>query len=93
MAASKKLCIIIDSHALIHRAYHALPRLTTQSGELTNAVFGFSSVLLKVLKEFEPDYLVAAFDLPGGTFRDEEYAEYKATRTKRRMTCTSRFRA
>lgn len=82
MATKRKLCIIIDSHALIHRAYHALPRLTTPQGELTNAVFGFSSVLVKVLREFRPDYLVAAFDVAGPTFRKEEYEEYKATRTK-----------
>lgn len=82
MATKRELCIIIDSHALIHRAYHALPRLSTPQGELTNAVFGFSSILVKVLREFRPDYLVAAFDVAGPTFRKEEYEEYKATRTK-----------
>ena len=82
MAPKRKTCIIIDSHALIHRAYHALPRLTTPQGELTNAVFGFSSVLVKVLREHRPDYLVATFDVAAPTFRKEEYEEYKATRTK-----------
>jgi DNA polymerase-1 len=82
MAPKRKICIIIDSHALIHRAYHALPRLTTPQGELTNAVFGFSSVLVKVLREHRPDYLVATFDVAAPTFRKEEYEEYKATRTK-----------
>jgi len=82
MATKRKLCIVIDSHALIHRAYHALPRLSTPQGELTNAVFGFSTVLLKVLREFHPDYLVATFDVAAPTFRKEEYEEYKATRVK-----------
>ena len=77
----KKL-ILIDSHALIHRAYHALPPLTTKSGELINAVFGFTSILIKTISNFKPDYIVAAFDAPGATFRHEEYKEYKATRIK-----------
>ncbi|MEX2008257.1 MAG: DNA polymerase [Candidatus Spechtbacterales bacterium] len=82
MAHQRELFIIIDANSLIHRAYHALPRLNTQHGELTNAVFGFSSVLLKALKEFRPDYLVAAFDVAGPTFRAEEYEAYKGTRVK-----------
>ena len=77
----KKL-ILIDSHALIHRAYHALPPLTTKSGELVNAVYGFTSILIKTISDFKPDYIVAAFDAPGATFRHEEYKEYKATRVK-----------
>jgi len=77
----KKL-ILIDSHALIHRAYHALPPLTTKSGELVNAVYGFTSILIKTISNFKPDYIVAAFDAPGATFRHEEYKEYKATRVK-----------
>ena len=77
----KKL-ILIDSHALIHRAYHALPPLTTKGGELVNAVYGFTSILIKTISNFKPDYIVAAFDAPGATFRHEEYKEYKATRVK-----------
>jgi len=77
----KKL-ILIDSHALIHRAYHALPPLTTKSGELVNAVYGFTSILIKTISNFKPDYIVAAFDAPGATFRHKEYKEYKATRVK-----------
>ena len=72
----KKL-ILIDSHALIHRAYHALPPLTTKSGELVNAVYGFTSILIKTISNFKPDYIVAAFDAPGATFRHKEYKEYK----------------
>ena len=75
-----KKFILIDAYALIHRAYHALPPLTTKSGELINAVFGFTSILIKVISEFKPDYIAAAFDLPEPTFRHKEYKEYKATR-------------
>lgn len=74
--------ILIDSNALIHRAYHALPPLKTKKGVLVNAVYGFISVLLKVLRELKPDYLAATFDLAGPTFRDIEYKEYKAKRVK-----------
>jgi len=77
-----KKFILIDSHALIHRAYHALPPLTTKSGELVNAVYGFTSILIKTISDFKPDYIAAAFDAPGATFRHEEYKEYKATRVK-----------
>src|SRR5687768_8712733 len=78
----KKL-VLIDSHALIHRAFHALPpTLSSPQGVPTNAVYGFTSVLLKMLKDFKPDYIAAAFDLPGTTFRHDEYQEYKSTRIK-----------
>lgn len=77
----KKL-VLIDGNALIHRAYHALPPLTTKTGELVNAVYGFSSVLLKVINDLKPDYILASFDLAAPTFRHEEYKEYKATRVK-----------
>lgn len=77
-----KRLVIIDSHALIHRAYHALPPLTSKGGKLVNAVYGFLLVFLKALKDLNPDYVAAAFDLPKPTFRDELYEEYKATRVK-----------
>ncbi len=75
-----KTLVLIDGHALVHRAYHALPPLNTGSGELVNAVFGFFSILLKTLKDLAPDYIAATFDLPGPTFRHKEFEEYKATR-------------
>jgi len=78
----QKILVLIDGHALVHRAYHALPPLNTGKGELVNAVYGFVLVLLKVLKELKPDYLVATFDLAGPTFRHKEFEEYKATRVK-----------
>ncbi len=77
----KKL-ILIDGNAIIHRAYHALPPFTTKKGELVNAVYGFASTLLSVIAEFQPDYVVASFDLAGKTFRHEKFEDYKATRIK-----------
>ncbi|MEK7087269.1 MAG: DNA polymerase, partial [Patescibacteria group bacterium] len=68
--------------ALIHRAYHALPPLTTKSGELVNAVYGFTSILIKTISDFKPDYIVAALDAPEPTFRHIEYKEYKGKRQK-----------
>jgi DNA polymerase-1 len=74
--------VLIDGHALAYRAYYALPpSLTTSKGELTNAVFGFTSMLLNVLRDEKPDYIAVAFDV-GKTFRHEEYKEYKAHRAK-----------
>lgn len=78
----KPKLILIDSHALIHRAYHALPPMTNKKGEALNAVYGYTSVLLKILKEMKPQYIVAAFDLPQPTFRHKEFKEYKAHRPK-----------
>jgi DNA polymerase-1 len=79
MADPAKL-VLIDGHALVYRAYFALPStMATASGELTNAVFGFASMLLNVLRDEKPDYLAVTFDV-GRTFRHEEYAEYKANR-------------
>ena len=81
MPENKKL-LIIDANALIHRAFHALPPLTTKSGEQVNAVYGFLLVLFRALKEFQPEYAVAAFDFPGKTFRHEKFEQYKAKRPK-----------
>jgi DNA polymerase-1 len=71
--------VLLDSHALIHRAYHAIPRLTSPTGEPTNATFGFTNTLLKVLNDEQPDFIAAAFDV-GKSFRDDLFAEYKAQR-------------
>ncbi len=78
-----KRLLIIDSNALVHRGYHALPpSLTTPKGEPINAVYGFTAVLLKVLKELKPEYVVATFDLAKPTFRHKQYEEYKANRPR-----------
>lgn len=82
MPEKAKKLILIDGNAIIHRSYHALPPLTTKSGELVNAVYGFASTILSVISKFQPDYILATFDLAGPTFRHKEYADYKATRVK-----------
>lgn len=79
---SQKRLVILDGNAILHRAYHALPPLTTKDGVLVNAAFGFLSILFKVIKELQPTHLAATFDLPGPTFRHEEFKEYKAQRVK-----------
>lgn len=78
---SKKL-ILFDAHAIIHRAYHALPEFRTSSGEPTGALYGLSAMLLKIIGELKPNFLVACFDLPGPTYRHEVYESYKAGRAK-----------
>ena len=80
MEDKKKHLLIIDANSVIHRAYHALPLLTTKKGELVNAVYGFLLVFFKAIKDFQPDYIVACFDFPGPTFRHKKYKEYKAKR-------------
>lgn len=72
--------VIIDGNSLIHRAFHALPPLSTPTGEQVNAVYGFTSMLIKVLSELKPTYLVVAFDVPKPTFRHSLYPLYKAHR-------------
>ena len=80
MESLKKRLLIIDANSVIHRAYHALPRLTTEKGELVNAIYGFLLVFFKAIKEFQPDYIVATFDFPAPTFRHKKFKEYKITR-------------
>jgi len=80
MAKKKIKLALIDSHALIHRGYHALPPMSAPDGTPTNAVFGFTSMLLKMFSVLKPTHVVAAFDVAGPTFRHKEYAQYKANR-------------
>lgn len=73
--------VLIDGHAILHRAYHALPpTFTNKEGVSTNAVYGFTTMLLRVLTDLKPDYLVVAFDLPQPTFRSQQYTAYQAKR-------------
>ncbi len=74
--------MLIDGNALVHRGYHAIPGLSTKSGEPTGAVYGFTSILLRAIKELKPTHIACAFDLAGPTFRHEEYEDYKGTRVK-----------
>jgi len=77
----KPLLVLFDGNALIHRAYHALPSLTvTKTGEVVGAVYGFASMLLKVIGELKPDCYAIAFDKKGPTFRHQLYDQYKAHR-------------
>ncbi|HEY0754272.1 MAG TPA: DNA polymerase I [Ktedonobacteraceae bacterium] len=73
--------MVIDGHAMIHRAYHAVPEtLITKKGEVINATFGFTSLLIKALSDIKPDYIAVAFDPPSPTFRHQQFAPYKAHR-------------
>ena len=74
--------MLLDGNGLVYRGYFALPPLTTSRGDLVNAVFGFASIVLRGFQDLKPDYLAVSFDLPGPTFRHDQYAEYKATRTR-----------
>jgi DNA polymerase-1 len=74
--------MLLDGYGLVYRGYFALPPLTTSKGELVNGVFGFASIVLRGIQDLQPDYLAVSFDLPGPTFRHEQFAEYKATRQK-----------
>ncbi len=79
---TKKKIILVDGNSYMHRAYHALPRLTDGEGNLVNAVFGFMKMLRKVINEERPEYIFVAFDHKGPTFRHNEYKEYKSHRKK-----------
>lgn len=84
--------LLIDAHALIHRSYHAIERELNSpvTGEPTKAVYGFASTLLKVIKEQQPQYVIATFDV-GRSFRSEQFAEYKATRPETPDDLRSQF--
>ncbi len=77
----RKKLVLFDGHAMVHRAFHAVPEdLSTSSGEPVNATFGFTSMLMKALSEERPDYIAMTFDLPSPTFRHLQYTPYKAQR-------------
>lgn len=80
--SSEKTLVLLDAHAILHRAYHALPDFASPSGEPTGALYGVVAMLLKIVEELKPDYVVACYDLPQPTYRHDAYAGYKATRTK-----------
>lgn len=78
----KKRIVLLDTHAIIHRAYHALPELTAPSGAPVGALYGLVSMLLKIMTDLQPDYIAACYDLPKPTLRHEAYADYKGTRAQ-----------
>lgn len=75
-----KRLVIIDGNSLVNRAFYALPLLATTSGKIYNAVYGFCNILIKLITEEKPEYIVVAFDAARKTFRNELYSEYKGTR-------------
>ena len=80
MENNKKRLIIIDSNSLIYRAYYALPLFENKNKEIVGAIYGFLLAFFKMIKDFQPDFVVATFDLPAPTFRHKKYKEYKANR-------------
>jgi len=77
-----KTLVLLDSHAILHRAYHALPDFSSSKGEPTGALYGVSTMLIKIIGDLKPDYIAACFDLADKTYRHEAYDEYKAGRAK-----------
>ena len=82
MKEISKTLVLLDAHAIIHRAYHALPDFLSSSGEPTGALYGLSTMLMKIITDLKPDYMIACYDLPQKTFRHEAYEGYKAGRKK-----------
>ena len=83
--------VIIDGNAIMHRAFHALPPLTTKRGELINAVYGLTSMLLRVIQDLKPDSVVVTFDEKEPTFRHKELPTYQAQRPPMASELSSQF--
>jgi len=88
---TSKTLVLLDAHAILHRAYHALPDFTSPKGEPTGALFGVVSMLLKIVEDVKPDYLAACFDLPEPTHRHHAFLGYKAKRLKTDDTLVSQI--
>ncbi|MDP3965324.1 MAG: DNA polymerase [bacterium] len=84
MTSTKKTkrLVILDTHAIVHRAYHAIPDLTSSKGEPTGALYGLTAMLLKSIADLKPDYIIAARDRAEKTHRHEVFEDYKGTRAK-----------
>ena len=72
--------LLIDGNSILNRAFYGIKNLSTKDGRHTNALYGFMTIFLKQIQDQQPDYVAVAFDLPGGTFRNRMYSEYKGTR-------------
>ncbi|MFH1252805.1 MAG: DNA polymerase I [Candidatus Uhrbacteria bacterium] len=83
MTDKQPLFLLLDGNALLHRAWHAIPPLTTHDGRVVNAAYGFSMIMEKLLAQLQPEYAAVAWDLPGKTFRHETFKAYKAQREKK----------
>jgi len=77
---SRPSLYLIDGNSYLYRAFHAIPYLSTSKGQPTNAVFGFTNMLFKILREKKPDYLAIAFDHKGKTLRHQAFESYKIHR-------------
>ncbi len=82
---------LIDAHAYLHRAYHALPPLSTSKGQPVNAIYGFLRMIVKIERQYKPDYVAVCFDTAAPTFRHEAFADYKATRKETDESLVSQF--
>lgn len=82
MLYKKNKIILLDVHAILHRAYHALPGFATKNGRPTGALYGLVSMIIKAVEDLKPDYIFACYDLPAPTFRKKMFEEYKAHRQK-----------
>src|ERR1700733_15045762 len=82
---------LIDAHAYLHRAYHALPPLTTSKGQPVNAIYGFMRMIIKIEREYKPDYIAVCFDTAAPTFRHVAFKAYKATRKETDTALISQF--
>lgn len=78
----KKRLVLFDAHAILHRAYHALPDFASSRGEPTGGLYGLSTMLMRIITDLKPDYMAACYDRPEATFRKEAYADYKGQRKK-----------
>src|SRR6056297_331376 len=78
----KTTLVLLDAHAILHRAYHALPDFTSPTGEPTGALYGVTTMLLKIIEDFKPQYIAACYDLPEPIYRHEAYDAYKSGRSK-----------
>jgi len=80
--ATRERLVLLDAHAILHRAYHALPDFASPKGEPTGALYGLVTMVLKIVEELKPTYIVACFDLPEPTYRHQAFEGYKAGRVK-----------
>ena len=83
--------VLVDGNAIVHRAYHALPPLSHKDGQLTNAVYGFFSMVLKIISDLNPDNLIVCFDRAAPTFRKQMYVGYQSTRPKMEDELSNQF--
>jgi DNA polymerase I len=81
-SAKTETLVLLDAHAILHRAYHALPDFTSPDGAPTGALYGVVTMVLKIIEDFKPQYIAACYDLPEPTYRHTAFAAYKGTRQK-----------